>query len=762
MSDRDRTRSAAALLAMLCLAGCAERPEPLPAPLPGPDRTGAAQPRIDSRLPQNRGPTGLLSYGTGASGTGALTAQGGGDITLNFAGTDIRTVVNQILGDTLHVNYVIDPNVQGTATLRTTTPLRRDQLLPTLRSLLAGSGAALIEESGLYHIVAANGGGIGTGVGANSGSTAVPLHYASAVELAQVLKPFQPPGGQINADPGSNAIVVSGDPATRASLIDLVHAFDVDALAGQSYALLPTSTGSAQELAQALEKALGAGQGGPRASEIQIAPMARIDSVMVIAHNPALLAQARRLFTLIEAGRRATVRSWTVYYLQNNRSNDVAYVLQQAFTPDHVTAQPTQDHATSNSSFGNSGQSFGSFGQSNMSGGSLSGLGGGSSSTGSQGFGSFGQSGTGNQTGGNGNGNNAGSADSVANNPLLSGMGGGEQNSRTDTIRIIPDKQNNAILVYATANEIGAISAMLHKIDIMPLQVRIDATIAEVTLNDTLKYGTQFFFKSGGVNGILSGATQTLSTGSLATAALNTTFPGFVIGGLSGGGAPFVINALQDITKVQVLSSPQLMVTDNQPASLMVGNLVPYLTGSTTSAVTSDSTITNQVSYQPTGVILQITPRISNGDMVTLDISQQVSAVLAQSSSTSGSTINSPTFSERQVTSRVTIADGQTVGLAGLITDNASRDNSGIPWLKNIPVLGFLAGTQSNSRTRTELLVLITPHVMHSQIEAHNLTEDLRDHLSHAATLPDELNHMPLTGSPDPQHRFLNGIGLRD
>jgi len=764
------------VLSLAALSGCARDETPQPQPLSGPVALHGAGARVDGGLPNAAPRGGLVSYGRSTVGApGSVGETGGGDVTLNFAATDIRAVVNEILGDILHVNYAIDPNVQGTATLRTVEPLRRDQLLPVLRNLLTGSSAALIEENGLHHVVATTPGqGPGAGVGAAVGETAIPLRYAGAADLARVLQPFQPPGGHIGADAASNAVIVSGDPATRQSLIDLVHAFDVDSLAGQSYALFPTSTGNAQELAQALQQALGVSKSGNHDGQVQVVPMARIDSVMVIARTARLVENARRAFDLIEAGRRRTIRSWNVYYLQNNRANDVAYVLQQAFTPDHVTAQPTQAHTTSQSSFGNSSQSgFGGAGnQGGQMGGSLSGLGGGGGTGGTTGGlggnqSSFGQGqGGGTQTGTGQQGGNT--QDSVANNPLLGGLSGSDQGSgggsgNRDSIRIIPDTQNNAVLVYGTAGENATVAAMLHKIDIMPVQVRIDATIAEVTLNDNLQYGTQFFFKSGGVNGLLSNQSNGSLTSSLATAALSSSLPGLVIGGLSGGGAPFVINALQKVTTVQVLSSPQLMVTDNQPASLMVGDLVPYLTGSTTGILTTNSTITNQVNYQPTGVIMQVTPRISNGDMVTMDISQQVSSVDNSTTATSGSgSINSPTFSERQVTSRVTIADGQTVGLAGLISDNRQRGNQGIPWLKNIPVLGLLGGSQTNTRARTELLVLLTPHVIHNQLEAHNLTEDLRDNLAHAAVLPEMLSHTPMSGSPDPQHGVLHGLGLRD
>jgi general secretion pathway protein D len=308
---------------------------------------------------------------------------------------------------------------------------------------------------------------------------------------------------------------------------------------------------------------------------------------------------------------------------------------------------------------------------------------------------------------------------------------------------------------------------MLHKIDILPLQVRIDAIIAEVTLNDNLSYGTQFFFKHHGIaGGIIEEAANAVtgSGGSVYNPSLPAT-PGYgtpnAFFTASGAGGDVVLQALQDVTTVKVLSAPDLLVLDNETAQLQVGNQVPVQNGTLTTTAASTGVLSS-TSYVTTGVITQVTPRVNSGGLVTLDIQQEVSAVLPQTevSGNSGSGIGSPTFSDRAVKSRVVVQDGQTVGLAGLITDNVSKDNSGLPWLKDIPVLGVAFGTQTNTRTRTELLILLTPHVLHDQRDARALTQDLRDELPHAATMPYELNNLKPTGSEDPQANIRRSLGL--
>jgi general secretion pathway protein D len=255
-----------------------------------------------------------------------------------------------------------------------------------------------------------------------------------------------------------------------------------------------------------------------------------------------------------------------------------------------------------------------------------------------------------------------------------------------------------------------------------------------------LQYGTQFFFKSGGINAVLSNAT---------TAALATNFPGFVLSGHGNDAAPLAISMLQSVTKVDVLSSPELMVLDGQSASLQVGDLVPYLTQSSQSTLTAGSPVINSIDYRETGVILQITPHVGSDGLVTMDVSQEVSAVAPPPTDTS-SQIDSPTFTDRSVTSRVAIQDGETIGLAGLISDSDSRENQGIPYLKNVPLLGALFSTQNNARSRKELLVLITPHVIRTQSDAAALTADLRAELPNAAAVPAELSTQPFPQSADP------------
>jgi general secretion pathway protein D len=225
--------------------------------------------------------------------------------------------------------------------------------------------------------------------------------------------------------------------------------------------------------------------------------------------------------------------------------------------------------------------------------------------------------------------------------------------------------------------------------------------------------------------------TRPISNAALFPGVLAPSFPGFAVARTMGD-VQIALQALKSITDVQIVSAPKLLILDRQQATFQVGDMVPTITQSATSVITAGAPVVNNVQYQPTGVILSVTPRINAGGLVTLDIEQEVSDVVA----TTSSSINSPTFQQRRIKTKVIIQDGETISLAGLISDKASKGNSGIPLLQDIPVLGTLFSTKLNNHDRTELLILLTPRVVHDQREAKALTEELKRKLSPSSIVP--------------------------
>jgi general secretion pathway protein D len=755
------SRLPALAMAPVLLAACQNVPSP-PAlePLEEPRALEAAPPRVSGAIPIDRSreraftAQGVAVTPTVAPPTVSVAGGQAGDITLNFVDTDIREIARTILGTTLKLNYTIDPNVHGTGSIDTGTPLSRSALLPTLETLLNANGATLVERNGVYAVVPIPVGNTTNPVsGANAigaGTQVVPLRYAAASSLAKVLEPYVAEGGKIAADPARNALLVSGDAAVRETLVSLVRAFDIDILAGQSYALFPVGDSDPAKLAGELEKVFQSQGEGPLGGLVRVLPMERVNAVLVVSSQPRYIDAAKRFAGLMNRVEDATARAWHVYYVQNGQSADLELLLQKAFTPRNVspsgappgTTAPGAEGLTIGGGRPPGGGTSGFGGQ-----GSTAGLGGAGGGAGAA-TGLSGATGGAGAAGGLGAGipspTAAAAAAPPATEPLSTETGAGEGAAPEKRLRIIANRTNNALMIYATPSEYTVIEGMLRKIDIIPLQVLIEATIAEVDLNDALQYGTQFFFKADHVAFTLGpSGTTTPAIPGINQLTFPSTSPYFIL-----SKAPnFALALLASVSKVKILSAPQVMVLDNEPARLQVGQQVPVLTGTATSTIAAGAPVVNSVDYHSTGVIMQVTPRVNSGGLVSLDIAQEVSDVAAQATNT---VMGSPTFNDQLFRTRVAVQDGQTVGMAGLIRDNAGNDNAGIPFLKDIPILGTLVSTQSNTRTRSELLVLLTPHVVHDQRDARALTEDLRSQLIDAGLVPQQLQRKGSPGVANP------------
>lgn len=278
--------------------------------------------------------------------------------------------------------------------------------------------------------------------------------------------------------------------------------------------------------------------------------------------------------------------------------------------------------------------------------------------------------------------------------------------------RIVANEENNSLLILGTDSEYRVVKEALAKLDVLPRQVLIEAILAEVTLGDDLRFGVQWFFESGEGKGTFSSSD---------TGALLSQFPGFSYVYSGRANARVVLNALQSKTDVKVLSAPKLAVLNNQKASLQVGDEVPIRTQVSQGTAAPGAPVVSSIQMRETGVILEVTPRINDNGNVILDVAQEVSDV----ASTTSSGIDSPTIQRRRLRSVITARDGATIALGGLIRETGSRGNSGIPLLKDIPYVGHLFRTDTSATRRTELIVLLVPHVMRDPEETKNVVDAL-------------------------------------
>ena len=302
----------------------------------------------------------------------------------------------------------------------------------------------------------------------------------------------------------------------------------------------------------------------------------------------------------------------------------------------------------------------------------------------------------------------------------------------------------------ATTEEYQDIEDAIKRLDISPLQVLLEATIVEVELTGDLEFGTQWFFRNNDVDGNtgigrLGDGVGGLD-GALTGAATGGGFSYSLVD--SGGIVRAVLSALAQDDKMQVLSSPSLMVLDNHTASINVGDQVPVRTSESTNTGTSDL-VTSTIQFVETGVTLQVAPRVSQNGNVVMDIYQNIRTA----NPTTSSGIDSPTIDQREVSTSVSVPSGDTIVLGGLIQDINSDGNIGIPGLRNLPVVGPLFGTTTKASERTELLVLITPTAIRNASEAREATNELRKKL-------DGLD-VPELSNPDAKIKAIEHHGIR-
>lgn len=630
---------------------------------------------------------------------GAEPTSDGSGYELNFENTPIQTVTKVILGDILGVGYTIDPRVQGTITLSSGRPISKSNILFALENALRTVNAVLVRDNTGYRLLPANdavGNGSvdvassGTSAEPGYGVTIIPLQYVSVQTVSKLLDSFAMKPGAIRADPTRNLLVIQGSGAERRAAVQTVLDFDADWMAGQSVGIYPVKNTTPEPLISELGKIMDSGTGGLSENLVKFQAVDRLNAILVVTRKPELLRTAATWIRRLDNSEVAST-GVKVYRVRYGDARQIARLLNQLFTGGGSAGSlesPTNEIAPGGGTTALSSVE-------KLSGGpqapTISGV--------HQGIATAPAA--------------SGQSGGLSSNPSSGGIG--TATPILPGVRITPDVVNNALLIYATQEEYSIIQRAINQIDRPQLQVALEATIAEVDLNDNLTYGVQFFLQKGNLGSILNTAVN-------AQPPIAQTVPGFnfLIG--SQASPQVILNALHAYTDVKVLSNPSLVVIDNQAASLEVGDQVPVTTGSATVLSTSN-TVVNTISYQDTGIILHVTPRINANGTILLEIEQEISSV----DTTANTGTLTPTLSQRKVKSEISVVSGQTVLLAGLISETQNRVRNGIPLLDQIPVVGEMLSTQNQKQMqRTELIIFIRPEIIRDSIDASVVAEELR------------------------------------
>ena len=722
MTPRSFCQTAVATCLTVLLAACTTMPPPTlsrgqHAPAPAAGTAGTAGGVQAEALEDDQGPRAQIRRGTGQVVNQRAAASpppnlGGstGEATFNFEGEPVQAVVKAILGDMLGQNYTIAPGVQGTVTLATPRTVSPAQAYVLLERALADNNARMVYSGGMYQIVPADQALPSGAVAPRTGGAAaargfevrvVPLKYISATEMEKVLKPYARPNAIVAVDNGRNTISVSGSRVELENYLRTIEIFDVDWLSGMSVGVFPLQTGKATKVVADLEKVFGEQSKSPVAGMFRFMPLEGANAVLVITPQPDYLDDIQDWLDRIDSSG-AGVRLYS-YELKYIKARDLADRLSEVF-------------GGGSRSGGNGGSASIMPGLNAMTLGGGAGLGDSSNGnkldSGSQSMGGSGSSG-----GGLGGGSLSLSQDNNSGSSAVTLEVDG------DRVGVSALDETNALLVRTTPTAWKSIKEVVERLDVMPLQVHIEAQVAEVALRGELSYGVNWFFERAVTDAGLPSAVGRSTWSAIAGNVTGSNVPG-VGQGLAwtflGRNAAAIISALDEVTDLRVLQSPSVLVRNNIEATLNVGSKIPISTVSVNPILGSDNSFTS-VQYLETGTILNVRPRVTADGTVFVEIVQEVSTPGDPSTADENGNVRIDT---RKMKTEAVLRSGDTVMLAGLIRDQVGRGASGFPGLSRVPILGGLFGRQSSGTERTEVIILLTPTVIRSTEDAGKLTDE--------------------------------------
>jgi general secretion pathway protein D len=646
----------------------------------------------------------------------------GDGVEMNFDGADVQTVAKTLLGDILQLNFVVDPRVQGNVTLASAGPIPRKDVLPAFESVLRMSNAAIVHSGNLVKIVpipeAGAGGAISVGAGEPGfGVSLVPLRYTSASTVAKTAESFLSRPGAIRVVQSRNLLLIQGTTAERQAALDVVATFDVEWLQNQSVGVYPLKSTSPETMIGELERIFETSEGGLGQGVVRFQPVSRMNAVMVVTKNPKLLAQTTQWVHRLDRSD-TTGTTLRTFRLKNGNATQVAKILSDIFVGQRSSGS-TADTATRQIAPGvESAQSrLDSLDRGSSAGNAATPASGSSDNRGANpiaaAFESFSD-------------RKNGDGDTSGGSPAASG--GNVPRGTFQNMRITADAANNSIVVYSNQEDYRVVERAIRDIDRPQLQVSIDATVAEVTLTDGLQYGVQAFLTSKDVGlGNDKGSVGLLGAGQVATqsALLQRVAPGLNLLLGSENQPRVILNALSNLTDVKVLSSPSIVALDNQPALLQVGDEIPLTTSSAAVLSNTSTPIVNTIQMRNTGVILKVLPHVHSNGSIQLEVDQEISNVVNPDQQTL-----TPTIAQRRVHSTVSVISGQTVLLAGLISERNQKTQSGIPGLREIKFLGDIFGNTSNTKSRSEIIIFIKTRLIRNSVDAGAVTEEFRERLT--------------------------------
>ncbi|XOV77661.1 MAG: type II secretion system secretin GspD [Aestuariibacter sp.] len=611
-----------------------------------------------------------------------------GEVTLNFQQVEIRQVLQTIIGEILKENYVVDPAVQGQITFSTVKAITQEQVTVVLESLLNSLNAAMVFIDGHYRILPAVQASKGYLVpsleqSAQRGNEIriVPLSFIPPSEMQKILMPIAKSGAIVHIDDQRNIMMLTGTSHELNNYVHTISIFDVDWLAGMSVGIFPVEIAEASTISTELEKVFSNNGQAPVSGLLRFTPIERLNAIMVVSPQQEYLSKVEDWIQRLdrqtgESGTQIDSRLY-IYTVKNVKAVSLANTLNSMFSG--VNSSNITSGNNRNRSIGQIAPALAS------------------------------------TTLSSGNKSNQSHVTNLS-KPGLS--------HHDNAIRINAVDENNALLIQATPTQYRMLLSAINRLDVMPLQVLVEVQIMEVSLNDSLSHGVQWFFESA-VNSLNAnfddnGSVRTGSglfdvddqLGTLTESGLK-----YVYANLNAGA---IVQMLENYTELNILSSPSLLVLNNKAATINVGDQIPVITTSINPTAGQQQQI-NQVQFRDTGITLNVTPRVNPGGLVFMEVAQELSEPGADVDGQG----NVP-ISRRSLNTEIAVQSGQTIILGGLISETKRQSSSGLPVLSKIPVLGGLFGSNKNDSNRKELVMLITPTVIDTGDEARKVSNEYK------------------------------------
>ncbi len=641
---------------------------------------------------------------------------GRGSYSLNFDEADLGEVAKVVLSDILGESYVLSPKVTGKVTLQTTDPLTKEELLPTLEMVLRMNNAALVKDGRIYHIEPTADALFTSDLSARTAgyqTRVIPVKNVAVKDIADIIKPLVQDKTILNVDDKRNILIAAGSADEIARVMDMIYTFDIDLLKGRSFGLFPLAHVDPETMIEELEGIFYQKGKGDDSEFFKFMPIARLNSVLAVTRQAHYLTDIEDWIYRLDKANTASGGGVNVYKVQHVDAGELADTLNDIFTDSKKQSKSAKVAPGETArSMSNQQEPFGS-------GSSSSGL---DSSSGSNNTSS-----SSSDTSMSGNLGVFAANEAAEKAATSESATGSIKVSNVGKVKIIADEPNNSVIIVASAQDYEVILPVIEKLDVMPLQVLIDATVVQVTLTDELKYGISWYLNQGNSQTLLNSAATI--AGAVATGGLSTFY--------NAGSVKALLTAEAKLDNINIISSPSLMVLNNQKAKINVGDQVPISTGSTSVPLAGGTPTfaqSNTIQYKDTGVTLEVSPRVNANGLVIMKLKQVVSNVVqntvADNKTDTATQQQSPTISKKEILSSVAVADGETIVLGGLISDNVTDNKNGVPFFYQLPIIGSLFGATSKNDTKTELVILITPRVVKGKQDSRVISNEFKRKLT--------------------------------